>query len=157
MKYTAILFTAILILGCSTNGSLEITDDFSHIENPKERWEAYGLTDYSIKQDIICYCVEPYFWTNFVNEGDVSEVSFSLTESVSNEEKEKIHQRLINYSALTVEEAFSLIEDNEESADYFEVEYHERYGYPTKIKIDYVYEMADDEITYVFSDLQRIR
>lgn len=154
MKSVLILLSLIVLQGCFANETLEITDDYSHIENPKERWAAYKLNDYSISQTRICECLPPYEWVNQVVKNKVVDVEFEMPEQMS-QSKEDIREGLLRYSAITVDEAFLLIDEYEGKADSIKVSYDERFGYPSSLLIDPSKDIADEEIIYSFYDLKR--
>lgn len=142
---------------CSDNGLnfnlSEIEEDYSYIENPRERWEAYQLGDYYIKQGWSCFCTPPYGADLYIQNKEVT--SFELinnsNRSLTENEKENGKSNL-----LTVDEAFELIEEYEGKAFSIQVEYHPKFGYPTLIEIDYVKGAIDDEISFIFKDLKKI-
>ena len=60
-------------------------------------------------------------------------------------------------SAKTIDEAFDFIEEVlQQDVDYLGVEYHETYGFPIAISVNYVESYSDDEIFYGFSDFEVI-
>lgn len=154
MKSVLLPLIFLALQGCFANEALEITDDYSHIENPKERWAAYKMNDYSISQTRICECLPPYEWVNKVNGNSVIDVEFEMPQQMS-QSKEDIKEGLLRYSAITVDEAFQLIEEYQGKADSIKVSYDERFGYPSSIFIDLSREVADEEIIYSFYDLKK--
>jgi hypothetical protein len=58
--------------------------------------------------------------------------------------------------AITINEAFELIEEYEGKAFSIQVEYHPKFGYPTDINIDIAEMIADEEIHYRFQGLKKI-
>lgn len=155
-----------LLFGCSCDNDLffntvEITNDFSHIENPEERWAAYNLKDYVIVQSRSCECLPPYEAQVYILKDEVEhvEICFNGSKSKQLDEvpycDEKSRKRAFNFTR-TVNEAFQLISQYEDSAHFVDITYHPRFGFPTRIYIDIQAEVADEEIHLTFSDLKRI-
>ncbi len=42
--------------------------DHSGIVDPKARWEAYGASDYTLSQDVICECLYSRWFATFAND-----------------------------------------------------------------------------------------
>ena len=152
-----LLIFILVIISCSDNGLnfnlSEIEEDFSHIENPKERWEAYQLDGYHIEQRWYCYCNPPIGANLYIQNDKVTSFDFL---NKSNASFSKTEKESAEYHILTVEDAFHLIEKNRDSAYSIEVEYNPKYGYPSNIDIDYAKNIADDEIGYFFTNLKKI-
>ncbi|WP_421775404.1 DUF6174 domain-containing protein [Gracilimonas sp.] len=125
-----------------------IEEDFSAIENPRERWEAYQLSDYQITQKRSCECLGMTYRAN-IFDGSVEKVTYEGNQS---EEKDEWASR----NAITVERAFDLLKQYEDKAHSITVDYHPKYGYPTKFIIDIHEMIADEEIIYRMNDLKRI-
>jgi hypothetical protein len=153
---TLYLILIALSLSCTSNISepilIEIEEDFSSIENPKERWEAYNLEDYYIEQKWACECSQPYGAEIFVKENKVLDVNFS---------NHTLEGRQTNFDGAfsritTINEAFQLIDEYQSRADSIFVEYSPKYGYPTRLIIDKSFVIADEEIRYNFRGLKKI-
>ncbi|MEO9884271.1 MAG: DUF6174 domain-containing protein [Balneola sp.] len=150
-----VIFT-VLFLNCSSNNSepilIEIEEDFSSIENPKERWEAYELEDYYIEQGWSCECIQPYGVEIYVKGGSLLNYSFEnfLDEELQSEEEFAVTR------ISTIEKAFRLIDEYQNVADTVIVEYHPKFGYPTSLKIDKSFRIADEEVSYTFQGLKRV-
>ena len=164
MRKIWVLVIGLFLWSCSDGiqdfNTIEIKEDFSHISNPKERWEAYGLSDYSITQTRSCECLEPYKWTIYISQNTVVRVDYSAPKKegyvISDEKQKEIEELIKNQISMTVDQAFHLIEENEETAASIRVTYDERFGYPIDLFIDYDAQMADEELIYSFSDLRKI-
>ena len=155
MKMRAFLMPALIILGgCELIGSTvgtksgPITEDHSDIEDPRERWEAYGLTDYAIHQTRSCFCLGPYEYVAVVRGNDVVAIE---------EARPPVEGDVQLDMFWTVDEIFDYLEQTrEQDPVVFEVSYHPRFGYPTEIQIDVSYEIADEELSMTLSDLKRL-
>ena len=162
IKYSFLLFLIPLFFFCgnpSDDGSFttsSIEEDYSSIENPRERWQAYRLSDYYIEQSWSCECFPPGGCESFIIDNSIADVKYTLPgEAYFGRSEEDIY----NYTkdmAITIDEAFALIEKYENSADKIEVEYDPRFGFPTKLFIDIDAQMADEEIIRSFGTLKKI-
>lgn len=147
MKSLLVLSVTLLIfVGCKDSGVL--ADDYSHIPDPRARWRAYGIRDYVIEQEVWCFC-RPAFGNClvYVNEDTVSDVR-NLPDSTS-------ILALVKGRYRTVEQLFEVIAENK-NADRLEVEYHPKFGYPSRIFFDY-FDIVDEELKIVTKGLQRMR
>ncbi len=161
-KTLSLAFAIILFVSCNDASSLDsfitspIDDDFSSIAEPRERWEAYKLSDYKINQSWACECFPPTGCDAFIINNSIADVDYKLSkESYYGRSEEEIY----NYTkrmAFTIDEAFDIIEKYKTSAHRIDVEYDSRYGYPAKIFIDIDSLMADEEIIRRFGNLQKI-
>ena len=148
----------LIISGCADNGVnydlSEVKEDFSSIEDPRARWDAYKLNDYYVEQSWACECLPPYGGESYIVDGKVKSYEFyDLPEGeYSEEQKEWGRTRL-----MTIDEAFDLIESYEGKAHSVQIEYDTKFGYPTKINIDIDEMMADEEIHHSFSNLKEIK
>lgn len=125
-----------------------VTADFSNIEDPRARWEAYELADYTIEQVLGCFCAGPRKFVAVVRDNDV--VALQKASPALEDES-----WLDGYH--TVDELFDLIEDaRERDPAVLEVSYHPRYGYPTRIYVDYSAQTADEELGFTLSNLRRL-
>ena len=140
------LLVALISLLASCNNDDENDKDFSSIENPRERWEAYGITDYVINERISCFCGGVLQWDLVVKNNIKSEVFFVQT--ISNQTEAEIIE-----NARTINDVFDFIQTIEKiSVADFVVEYDTKYGFPTLVSIDYDLNIADDEIAYIYSE-----
>ena len=162
MKKRIILISVILILvACSESDknlivTSPIEEDFSSIIDPKERWEAYDLTNYYIDQNWSCECLPPYYCKSFITNNNVAFVNFNISnESYFGRSKDEVYNYAMN-AAMTVNEAFNIIDFYKPTAHRINVEYDSKFGFPTKIYIDIDSLIADDEIIRRFSNLQKI-
>ena len=70
------------------------------------------------------------------------------------EDREELHARAMQL-AWTVEEAFELVRQAAERADYYEVQDHSRFGYPVEFSVDWILGMAEDELRQKLADLKK--
>ena len=139
------------ILGVSGGGFVTepVRGDFSEIADPRERWEAYGLTDYTINQTRQCFCPPPRAYAIVVRDGDVV--------AVRNPEPPVEQGEMFLEQFMTVDELFDLIESaKQQNPAKLEVSYHPRFGFPTEVDIDISGQIADEELYMTLSDLRAL-
>ena len=161
-KYLLFIFVAFLLLSCidgSNDNSFitsQIDDDFSSIVNPRERWEAYNLKNYTIKQSWSCECYSPVKCDSYIVNNILADVKYEIPkEAYFGRTEEEIFE-YTKRMAITVDEAFNLIEQYKTSAAKIEVEYDSQFGFPTKLFIDIDDQIVDEEIIRRFSHLKKI-
>ncbi len=162
IKYSYLLLLIPLFFFCSNPSegvsfiTSSVEEDYSSIENPRERWQAYRLSNYYIEQSWSCECFPPGGCESYIIDNSIAYVKYTLPGNTYwGRSKEDIY----NYTkgmALTIDEAFALIEKYETVADKIEVEYDPRFGFPTKIYIDIDAQTADEEIIRSFGTLKKI-
>lgn len=148
-------FPLALAAGACTDSGLgpdPFQQDFSTIEDPQARWQAYGIDTYRVTETRACECSPPFRWTAFVRNGKVVDVE---VDPVTGMDPENVHRLAMNY-AWTVEDAFDLI-DRAQDADRVSIGYDPRYGFPSAIAIDWNLGMADEETYQNMSDLAALR
>jgi len=141
---TPVLLT--LILSC-THDSLQ---DYSAISEPKERWQAYGLKNYSIEQKRSCFCPPPHGFVRLTIKDDkiVDGVDLATGRVLSKEQWQYFQ---------TIDEHFTWIATTRAmNPARLEVEYDAVYGYPRKIEFDYSENTADDELWIEMQALKKI-
>lgn len=151
-----VLIITVLAAGCSLvhePHTTRVAEDFSHIEDPHKRWDAYELSSYTIEQTRTCECLPPYGYLVVVKNDSVADVSYEEPEETYGKDAETLREMALQ-SALTIEEMFDIIAREKNAADRFEVAYHPRYGYPTKVFIDPDEKTADEEIIRSMSNLR---
>ena len=158
------LFLILIILGfLSCNDKSDkgfitspINEDYSSITDPRQRWEAYKLKDYYIEQGWACECPPPNYCNSYIINNIVIDVKYDISkDSYYERTREEIYNQTKN-AAKTIDEAFNLIDKYKKTAQKTEVEYNQRFGYPAKIFIDIDSLIADEEIIWKFSNLQKI-
>ncbi|MGN8224798.1 DUF6174 domain-containing protein [Gracilimonas sp. BCB1] len=141
-----------LITSCNAeNGivTVSIDEDFSEIQDPRERWQAYQLSDYQIVQQRICECLGLEYTTLIIADS-VQKISY---DSKRTDEYDEFALR----NAITIDQAFDLIEEYGDIAASISVKYHPKFGYPERLFIDINEMTADEEIIYEIRDLKKIK
>ncbi|MDP2208876.1 MAG: DUF6174 domain-containing protein [Bacteroidota bacterium] len=147
MSRLSILFVCCFaFVSCRDNNLVE--NDYSYISDPRARWRAYNLTNYIIEQDVHCFC-KPYFGKCFVY------VQSDTVSDVINIDNSTSIFSVAGRRFRTVNQLFELIDQNK-NADQLDVEYNHRYGYPSRVFIDY-FEIVDEELSIVTQNLKPIK
>ncbi len=139
MMLGVLLSFAVYITACE---NVVRTNENSEIEDPRERWEAWELSDYSIEQSRLCFCLGPHGFVKLTVENG------EITEGKEVENGAAVPQDRLQYFQ-TVDEVFDWIEQENARTPKpakLTVEYDEKYGYPTKIEYDFSLMIADDEL-----------
>lgn len=156
-----LLLITIFFISCDSTEkeqfiTASINEDHSSIVDPRERWEAYHLSNYFIEQSWACECLPPSGCSTFIVNGIVTEIKYELdANGYYGRTKEEIYAQT-KTTAMTVDDAFDLIDIYKENSDLMIIEYDQRFGFPTRIFFDIDSLMADEEINRRFSGLQRI-
>ena len=128
-----------------------ITEDYSYISNPEERWNKYDLHNYTIIQKFSCFCPQRGPYKIFVVNDQINDVLDINADTLLS--KEKIN----NNHLLTIDELFKLVKSiAPDSVSYLSIEYEERFGYPSTIFVDPNSQIADEEYGYKTYSLERI-
>jgi len=136
----------ILFFSCADGG---VEPDYSSIADPKARWQAYGITQYTIEQILDCFC--PY--------GGIP-----IKVNVRNSQVFKVYQAGNGFRLpdaywgqfRTIDGLFDVVDSvNPDSVSVFNVSYDARYGFPTIIFVDPNDMVADEEYGYRTSTLEK--
>lgn len=146
LKHLSILALAIMVacIDCIKNDAAinvttpekyktaPIDQDYSQIQDPKDRWDAYALKNYMIVQRLSCFCPPRGPFKVFVVDNELKEVLDIETEKYYSKEFAR------NNRILSVEDLFNLANSiNTDSVAHFLIEYDSKYGFPNLISIDY--------------------
>ncbi|MCR9132164.1 MAG: DUF6174 domain-containing protein [bacterium] len=116
-----------------------------------EKWKSNNSQNYTFENSRTCECMPPYDYIVEVLDGEIKDVYFKKQEHIDYENKENIIS-----TTRTIDELFDLLKEYEETAYKYEVEFHKEFGYPTKIYIDPIREIADEEIILEISNYSPI-
>lgn len=124
-------------------------ENHASISDPRERWEAYGLDDYVIEEQRLCFCPPPHGFVTLV-------VRDNKIVSGNDPSNDRQLSAADLQSFQTVEALFDWIESaGERSPRLLDVEYDAQFGYPTRIIYDQSEYIADEEITYHLKGLRK--
>ncbi len=155
MKNCLIALTTCILLfsACSSE------DDPLFVEYSKNRdlWNSQNIDSYQYAERLSCFCGGILNKSLVVKENVKDTVYFEIPTWYPPETTiEDLYDGVLQ-SAKTIDEAFDFIEEVlQQDVDYLGVEYHETYGFPIAISVNYVESYSDDEIFYGFSDFELI-
>lgn len=134
-------------ISCSSDDDDDIRKE---LNSNRQLWETSQIENYKWNERLSCFCGGLLAWDVFVAGGVKEKVEFDETLLHENQTYEDVFD-----NAKTVEDAFQFIETlfNQEVAS-ITIEYDEVYGFPKLISIDYVENIADDEIAYLYTDFE---
>ncbi|MEX0720912.1 MAG: DUF6174 domain-containing protein [Balneolaceae bacterium] len=141
-----LLFT-FLIISCDVNNGRSIQEEPGSIE-AVDQWKSNDFDYYTFLVNRTCLCRLPYEYTVEVFHGRVINVYFDKEDHLNYESRD-----MLISSTRTIDQLFELLERYKETADHYEVEFHNKLGYPTNININPSTEIADEEIKLVISNL----
>lgn len=142
-----LILLCLFLTSCEVYNSSNSNIDLE-LSEATEMWNSYNLQNYTFVNSRSCECLPPYDYTVEVVNGEINDIYFDLQKDINYEKKDRIIS-----TTRTIDELFDLLVKYEETADQFEVEFNEEFGYPTNIKIDPSREIADEEIILEISKL----
>jgi hypothetical protein len=145
VRPTLPILALLALAGCASTGP-EIDQARARLERARSDWESQGIHGYryDVRRDCFCGWVLPVRITAVGDE--IREVRDLETDELVAEE------RFSQY--YTIDDLFDLAERAlDREADRFEFEYHPSLHFPTRITIDFRFNVADDEITVFASNL----
>jgi hypothetical protein len=152
---TAAMSALILSLSCehtlAPSTSAVDLPDFSHIVEPAARWSAYGLKNYTIEQQRICFC-------KFLPQGFVKLTvrDNKIVAGIDLTNGRPVPAEILQYYQ-TVDSLFVSIEEMKAlNPEHLEIEYDSHYGYPKKIAFEYSPEVVDDFLRIDTQALQKL-
>lgn len=163
-RVAALVLLAAALTGCPAPAEVAPDDDAPVVLGPavsgpaagrspeldaaRERWEAAGMSGYQMTLRRTCFCPSPDYTGPFavtVEGGELAAVQLDGA-------------RVDAERGMTVDGLFDLIEDAyTRRAQSVTVAFNPELGYPTNVSIDYSFQMADEEIGYMVSDLRAAR
>jgi hypothetical protein len=108
------------------------------VDEARAKWEAAGISSYSARVDVQCFC-------GFEGPVDVEIRDGEISPSAD----------IPEWAAVTVSAMFDAIE-SQLDADHLEVAFHPELGYPISARIDPVTNASDDETEYFILELTRV-
>lgn len=132
---------AALISACSVLNPLDNRAARQELDAAAERWAAAGLDSYTITVERMCYCGQEALGPVdvVVQNGEITARTYRATgEPVREPYAPHFHD---------VDGLFDLIRDAIAEADSISADYHARDGFPLEVRIDYMKNAVDDELT----------
>ena len=147
-RSAALIAAAAVLASCDVLGLDVGNDQLPELERQRLKWESGQITSYRFTYRRACFC-----GTEFLTPTEIEVQSGEITSVRYLERDDPVPVSIAN-GLPTVPGLFAIIEhaiDNR--ADLLEVTYDPALGHPTKISIDYRFNIADDEITHLVASL----
>ena len=148
-RFFIVLIIVFTFVSCDSDD--EFSDEKTELIQARQKWSSAQIQNYSMNERISCYCGGLLEWDVFVKN--------EIKDKVEYDEPQVYGQTYndIFDKARTFEDAFDFIDTllDKELAS-LTIEYDEVYGFPKLISIDYVENIADDEIAYLYTDFELI-
>ena len=145
------IFTVLIIfftfISCSTDD--EFSDDKRELSQARQKWSTSQILNYTMNERISCFCGGLLDWNVFVEKGIKVKVVYDESQAYG-----QTYESVFD-NAKTVEDTFDFIESLlvKDLASLI-IDYDDVYGFPKLISIDYVENIADDEIAYLYTDFK---
>jgi hypothetical protein len=142
MKKITILFLVQILAACASAPGGETGTDLSRNQ---QKWQDANVTHYTFQLSVTCFCpvggVMPM--TVEVKDGEV--VSLVDVNGDAIPSTDPLNDLIEKY--VTIDRIFSeLNSDSVQGAERLEITYDPTYGFPSDVVIDFVQEVADDEL-----------
>jgi len=121
------------------------------LADARDRWEAAGLTSYSMTQLLGCECPPPHEWTVVVMNGVPAFIDTVDDPPASPDDY--VEHQLALAQAKSVEQLFEWIGQQSATAATVDAEFDPDLGYPLHVFVDVDPGLADEEISWQITDL----
>jgi len=143
MRRRAVILWVLVAAGCSDEGHFPLERE------ALARWKTLGVHDYVVRQEMFCFCL---------NGGRIVEVVVRADTISSGTAIDGKSEPIEKQFYQTVDGLFAYIaKATTEGAAELSVTYHELYGYPELIAIDWIAEAVDDEMSYHTFEFRALR
>lgn len=143
MKRALALALTLALTGCGL-----LTEPEDELAEARARWDKAGLVSYSFQYSLYCFCGAPANLPLIIEV-----VNGEIAGAWNLNDFEPLEPSLLA-SLHTVPELFEIAERALREADDHRLSYHELYGYPTTMVLDWLGNAIDDEQTYLSSCLR---
>ena len=152
MFYRFIIAVLLLSVFSSCHSDDNVTEKQRELGLARQLWQSQQIENYVWNERLSCFCGGVLEWDLFVKDKLKEKVEFDETNLPQGQTYDDILEE-----AKTVEDAFEFIETllSKDIASLI-IEYDDQYGFPTEINIDYDFQIADDEIAYLYTDFEII-
>ena len=142
-----LLIIVFAFISCSSDD--EFSDEKKELNRARQKWSTTQNLNYTMNERISCFCGGLLDWNVFVENGIKDKVVYDESQAYG-----QTYEDVFD-NAKTVEDAFHFIESLlvKDLASLI-IEYDHVYGFPKLISIDYVENMADDEIAYLYTNFK---
>ena len=140
-----IIFILLIFISCSSDDA--ISDEKRELNRARQLWNSAQIRNYSMNERISCFCGGLLDWNVFVENGIKDTVEYDESQAYG-----QTYEDIFD-NAKTIEDTFDFIESllGRDLAS-LSIEYDDVYGFPKLISIDYVANIADDEIAYLYTN-----
>lgn len=143
MRYLSLLLLLLGFVNCDS--SKESVPEPSEWEQAKALWQRQAIQNYTITQQIVCYCIESYTRPRTL------EVQNGQLFTVNGETYNPDHHP----EAYSIDAFFELLEQNlGREPHQTTLVFDETYGYTTHAYFDFEEMIADEEIGFYFTGFQ---
>ena len=150
LRYLILFLAASVIAACDSDSADDMEKPMDDFQRNKAKWQAAAISDYRIQENLSCFCVGLLEWDVVVRDGQKDTLLFDESRLWEGQTYESVFE-----DARSIEEAFEFIANFEtDSVASFVVEYDEQYGFPVQISVDREEGLADDEISYLYSNFE---
>ena len=146
-RILTILIIVFTFISCSSDDAF--FDEKRELSQAREKWNSAQILNYNMNERISCFCGGLLDWNVFVENGIKDKVVYDESQAYG-----QTYEDVFD-NAKTVEDAFDFIESLlvKDLASLI-IDFDDVYGFPKLISIDYVENMADDEIAYLYTDFK---
>jgi len=143
-------FALLVLISCSSVD--DIAEKQRELNQARQLWQSQQVENYKWNERLSCFCAGVLEWDLFVKDNLKEKVEFDEINLHQGQTYDDILEK-----AKTVEEAFDFIETllSKEIASLI-IEYDDQYGFPTEVNIDFDFQIADDEIVYLYKGFEII-
>lgn len=135
------LLGCLLVLSCAPNSVFN--PDEVQLRKHKALWESHGMVNYTVTQQISCFCLREY---------TLPKVLVIENNHVISVNDDSFYQE-VHFKRFTIDQAFEFIREQLlRSPAVVRISYDDTYGFPTSIYFDLDGRIADEEINYSYSD-----
>ena len=133
----------------SCSSDVELSGEKKEFSQARQKWNSAQIKNYNMHERMSCFCGGLLEWDVFVKNGIKDKVEYDESQAFGQTYDDIFNQ------ARTIEDVFDFLESllNRDLASLI-VEYDDVYGFPKLISIDYIENIADDEIAYLYTDFE---
>jgi hypothetical protein len=134
-------------ISCTSDDT--ISEEKIELSQARQKWNSAQIKNYEMHERLSCFCGGLLEWDVFVKNGIKDKVEYDESQAFGQTYDDIFDQ------ARTIEDVFDFLEGllDRELASLI-VEYDDVYGFPKLISIDYVENIADDEIAYFYTEFE---
>lgn len=155
-KYILFLAIGVFTIACNQEDN-EVEQRLEQIEEAEAKWNARKTPDYNFTYRASCFCIFTDPVIVRVNADTVNAVldteTMELKRIFWNGDSVYVLQEFPE-SFITIDAFFEKLKEDALEADELTMSFDSNEGYPKEVSIDYIFEAADDEISYTFQKVQ---